>query len=609
MNAAAFRLRHFPSVRLGRRALSGRIGTRLALGAALGFAAAAPGAGCSLALSFEQCASDQDCANLDGGSYSCQAGVCVAQDPTGASTSTTDATDTDPSATGTTDTSSTSSTTGTETESETDPTTGNPGECTVNSDCAGTDRLCTPANTCVSLASLECPTVVWPDGADRDQVQFIGSLLPIADPIDPFWTARQSAVQLAVEDFNAVADLQDGRKIGWVACDTTGASTAAATAAAQHLISTLQLPVVIGPGQDRDVLDVAATFATTQTLGLAPFASLQAAETLADNGTIWRGMPSDRYQARALSQRVLDIAPRPARTVVFSADSDYGRGLLAEARRDIEDWLGASTVAFVTYPDPRTAISATELRNTIRANVDAAYAANPGTELVVMIGGPELEDAVTKWVGDVQVDDPSLATLPKFLLTHRAHDVIVDAVAAHQPESERPLVMAAIEVLIPAINDGSAFAEFATRYGTRFAAAPPYDAGVAYDVTMAALLGLAAQPAGPLTGASTIEAMGALLDPSGTAVTFGGEPSTWLPMARQRLGLGGTLDVTGVSSGLDFATPSDRVDPEYGELREEYLLLRPEGLPGMPNVPQLVVFERYVYDVEPPSTDGNWELP
>src|SRR5690606_18405707 len=96
----------------------------------------------------------------------------------------------------------------------------------------------------------------WPEGASRDKVVFLGSIIPVNPPYDAITVPLQNAINLAVEDFNTTTELQGGRKVAWVVCDDGGRSDNA-VAAAKHLTETLGAPAIIGPVFSESVLKIA----------------------------------------------------------------------------------------------------------------------------------------------------------------------------------------------------------------------------------------------------------------------------------------------------------------------------------------------------------------
>jgi branched-chain amino acid transport system substrate-binding protein len=389
------------------RSLALRLGGACLLGAALG---------CTQTLDFSECRDDLDCMNLQGADLICGEGnECV---PRPAPTEV---------------------------------------QCTVNSECFDlfdTEHVCSPAGTCASLVTDECTAVGVPEDANLDAVEYIGVLLPTSPPFDASIGPIHNAVVLAIEDFNARAELPGGRSVGWVACDTRG-SADRAKAAAVSLVDA-GIDALIGPAFSESTLAVAEDVAIPNDVFLmSPTASNKAISELDDNGLVWRTIGSDVYQASALADRLVALDPAPRRVLILAKDDAYGTTLSQDFLTRARDVLPDVQYGMLRYPDPAEFSSAEQLLAAYSGVVAMGYEHDADT--VVLVGTNEVRDLVLYYLLVREGDDP-LPPLPQFIVSHGAVPVMTEIVESEGvTPAFRPTLMAAIEGVSPIIANESNF--------------------------------------------------------------------------------------------------------------------------------------------------------
>ncbi|MEM7154302.1 MAG: ABC transporter substrate-binding protein [Myxococcota bacterium] len=575
------------------------------------------GAACSLALNLDDtapCSADSECVYTDG-QGTCVDGFCV---PPGGSANDTADTDIDPTAgeettpTPVTTTDPGDSSTTIEPEDTTTTTEG--AECEVNSDC-NEDQRCGDGGTCLNILSAECDILLWPDDG-RDNVEFLGSIMPTSPPFDELVQPLENAFELAVDDFNNVASLQDGQKIAWVGCDSTGGDTVA-SAAATHLVDTVGVNAIVGPVFSESVREVAENITVpADVFVISPTASAASLSNFEDNNLVWRITPNDVFQGNALIDRLTaDYDPAPARLLVLNKDDAYGNELQQQIAADLVTDLAPAEVYFANYPGPETFGSKEELLSSYGTVLGQALAqagiatsamdydsADDHYTHVLIIGTSEAEALILSYMsawGQLY----NFAPLPLFTVTHGAvptmEDIVNSAAAIPELAMVWPLLQAQMRGTSPNIFDAENFTAFNIRYQINFNDEEALtSSSLAYDAALAAMFAMVTIPAGEeITGTGIANGMAALNDPKGAEISFGDAPNVFIQDARNILAAGNTVDLQGVSGALNW-------DPTNGELRADVLGWNVgNGLIGDP-----VTLTPYcLYSLFPePAEDGIW---
>jgi Periplasmic binding protein len=590
---------------------------RLVLRPALGLALGLPlGAACSLSLDLDPnraCTNDSEC------EYTLGFGTCVdgfCQPPNGSESgdstmgpgtstgpdpdSTTVQLDTSGSSTTTDDTTEDSSSTGVV-------------DCKLNSQC-NDDQRCSSMGMCTDLLSAECNILQWPEEG-HDDVVFLGSIMStsgiFADLVQPL----ENAFQLAVEDFNDYATLQDDKRVVWVGCDAS-AGIDAAVAAAEHLRDNVETPAIVGPIFSEQVRDIAEQVTVPAGMFvISPTASAPSLSNFDDDNLVWRVTPNDVYQGNALIDRFAsDLSPAPERMLVLNKDDAYGNELRDLIAADLLDIT--PNVHFASYPGPETfpdedAMLASYGGILGGALTQAGIAQSAGAydspddhyTHVLILGTSEGEAFIVNYLG-IWAQLYGFAPFPLITTSHGVVPKLPDIVAnvGITPGTEplaplRPLLFSAIRGTSPNIFDPANFNAFNIRYKIRFNDQDAISSSsLGYDAGMATMFAMATVPDGEeITGARIAEGMASLNDPMGTLILFDSMVGTWIQNARNELAAGNTVDLQGVSGALNW-------DPDNGEIRADVLGWR---LGGTDAAPTLNPYCLYLLDPEP-AVDGIW---
>ncbi len=486
---------------------------RIALAAALSIGAGS----CSFTLDFDECVDDDDCQNDAGEELVCnvEAAVCEAR-PT-------------------------------------------PSEvvCDEVETCSaifGEAAVCGAEGRCTNLASELCTKVVAPEDADPDEILWVGSILATSPPFDDAVVPIENAIELAIEDFNSVTSLADGRKVGWIACDSRG-DAELAVEAAEHLIEDVGVPAIIGPALSGAALALRPLIVDSGTFLISPTATTASITDLDDDGLIWRTISSDVYQAAAIADRLASMDPAPQRVLVFAKEDAYGLGLFSPVTERFEAAMPGVPIGALTYPDP-AGLSASERENAYSTTIATGFPQD--ADAVVFLGTSEVADLIEKYL---VAWEGSQTGLPRFLVSHGAVPILLPILQVADGPF-RPTLMAALEGVAPITQDPANFEDFNIRYRVRFSDLNAVSSSsLGYDAAIVTLLALVA--ADEPRGVDIARAMPRLADAAGTPLPFTGGQQ-FIANARDVLVGGGNLDVSGVSGPLDF-------DLVTGEVRSGYV--------------------------------------
>jgi branched-chain amino acid transport system substrate-binding protein len=485
--------------------------------------------------------------------------------------------------------------------------------CERTNDCVAAfdeGHVCGPAGVCASLVSEQCPQVARPTGVDPENIVYVGSLLPTSPPFDSTFVPLQNAVQLAIEDFNTVATLPEGGKVGWIGCDSR-ALVDDALEAARYLVEDIGVPAIVGPAFSDPVIDVAQQLGIpNQTFIISPTASAVVVGEFEDEGLVWRTISSDAYQAAALADRLPLLDPLPSRVLILAKNDAYGNGLLEAMRPQLQEALDtargpklpAAAIASLVYDDPATFESTNELLSSYGQLIAQGFRHEADT--VVLLGTSEVRELILFYLqtrdgeNEMVPADEQIA-LPRFVVSHGAVPVL-ESVVEMVNEGFAPELMATLEGTAPVIQDEENFQEYNIRYRIRFSDEDALSASsLGYDSAMMVLFGMLAtgKSADSLGGRDIADAMPRLVDPTGTVVPFR-DGLNFIINASGALGAGENVDLQGVSGPLDF-------DLGTGEVRTNVIGWGVLPKKNQPTTPLLTPLRQYVLD-EAPATSGTW---
>jgi ABC-type branched-subunit amino acid transport system substrate-binding protein len=447
-------------------------------------------------------------------------------------------------------------------------------KCEGNSQCAGLGEgfVCTVSGDCVEVVSDNCAAPVYPDGEPGDDVVLIGSIVAKSGADAALGEASEKAILQAVKDFNDAATLQDGKtRVALVACDSKG-NVAQARQAARHLGEDLAVPVIIGPLDDDELLDVAENVSVAN--GVRAFTHSPTATAdidFPDMDLVWQTSVAAAFQGRAIGQLItLDIGAGvltdPTAVFLFSQDA-YGYSMYYALASEKQDGK----------PNRIPELAGQQLSSYTNAETGAAaidkYIPGAPPDVLILLGGPEVADLL-KHYATKGVPWPT-----RVYVGHRSAAAVTGLGLAGLADSLR--------VVGPDLETAQ-FVEVRKRIDPE----GPAEMALAYDATMATLLAMAAIPASsPIAGPTIAKNMARLSDPAGAEISFGEAPKVFVKAAADALKAGMNLELQGASGPLDYVDGGTNC----GDLAAF-------GLDDAGGA--LAVVARYTADC--PETVGNW---
>lgn len=162
----------------------------------------------------------------------------------------------------------------------------------------------------------------------------IGLLGGVSGPIAAMAPAMIDSANLAIKQVNEAGGILDGQQLVGVVGDSA-CNPQNATDAATKAVNIEGVVAIVGPHCSGAVL--AAANSVTIPAGIAivtPSGTSPEITSLQDNDTVFRTVPSDDYQGRALARTLLERGTR--KVAVAYLNNDYGKGLAESFRAEFE---------------------------------------------------------------------------------------------------------------------------------------------------------------------------------------------------------------------------------------------------------------------------------
>ena len=171
----------------------------------------------------------------------------------------------------------------------------------------------------------------------------IGVLLGFTGPIESLTPDMASGAELAMKEATDSGAFMDGSSVTSVRADSTCVDAAAATAAAERLITSDGVSGIMGA----DCSGV--TIATLQNVAMAkgvamisPSATSPALSTLEDSGLFFRTAPSDARQVQVVAEMLMEKGIKSV--AITYTNNDYGKGLADSIQMNYEKLGGSVTI-------------------------------------------------------------------------------------------------------------------------------------------------------------------------------------------------------------------------------------------------------------------------
>ena len=201
----------------------------------------------------------------------------------------------------------------------------------------------------------------------------IGTLLGATGPIESIAPNMFTASEMAMAEVNASGKAANGWVFQNVRADSTCIDAAAATSAAERLVTVESVKGIVGAdcsGVTRAVLTNVAM--TNGIVMISPSATSPALTADADDGLFFRTVPSDAREGEVMADV---LVARGVKTIALSySNSDYGKGL-AEAIAAAFTAKGGTVTINASHDDGKADYSA-----------EVAALASAGGEVLVVAG-------------------------------------------------------------------------------------------------------------------------------------------------------------------------------------------------------------------------------
>jgi len=182
-----------------------------------------------------------------------------------------------------------------------------------------------------------------PEAAIPNPVR-LGVLLGFTGPIESLTPGMAASAELAIREVNASGLFLRGTRVEAVRADSTCTDAAAATAAAQRLITAERVSAIVGADCSGATTAVLQNVAVPRgVLMISPSSTSPALTTVRDNDLFFRTAPSDARQGEVIAELLRERGI--TRAAMTFTNNDYGRGLSSSIRTNFERLGGRITIS------------------------------------------------------------------------------------------------------------------------------------------------------------------------------------------------------------------------------------------------------------------------
>lgn len=172
----------------------------------------------------------------------------------------------------------------------------------------------------------------------------IGTILGYTGPIESLTGPMADSAELAMKEVTDSGKLLGGAKVESVRGDSTCVDSAAATAAAERLVTSDKVAAIMGAdcsGVTGAILQNVAR--ANGIVMVSPSATSPALSTAEDDGLFFRTAPSDARQGQVLAEILKEKGVKSA-AMTFT-NNDYGKGLAESIQKNFESMGGKITIS------------------------------------------------------------------------------------------------------------------------------------------------------------------------------------------------------------------------------------------------------------------------
>jgi len=201
----------------------------------------------------------------------------------------------------------------------------------------------------------------------------IGIILGFTGPIESLTPAMAAGAELAIAEVNASGSFMGGTGISSIRADSTCIDSAAATAAAERLITSDKVNAIMGADCSGVTGAILANVAMANGIVMiSPSATSPGLSTVEDNGLFFRTAPSDARQGQVVAEILGDHGYKSA--AITYTNNDYGKGLADSIESNFKG-AGGNVTINVAHEDGKGDYSA-----------EVAALAQAGGDILVVAG-------------------------------------------------------------------------------------------------------------------------------------------------------------------------------------------------------------------------------
>ena len=178
--------------------------------------------------------------------------------------------------------------------------------------------------------------------AHADMVK-IGIILGFTGPLESITPAMAAGAELAMQEVNDAGGILDGMMVEPVRADSTCIDAAAATTAAERLVTADGVAAIMGADCSGVTGAILANVAVPNgVVMISPSATSPGLSTAEDNGLFFRTAPSDARQGVVMSDILMDRGI--SEVALTYTNNDYGKGLADSFAAAFEEAGGTVTI-------------------------------------------------------------------------------------------------------------------------------------------------------------------------------------------------------------------------------------------------------------------------
>ncbi|WP_347309824.1 ABC transporter substrate-binding protein [Defluviimonas sp. SAOS-178_SWC] len=172
----------------------------------------------------------------------------------------------------------------------------------------------------------------------------IGVILGFTGPLESITPAMGAGAELAMKEVTDSGKLLGGSTVTSIRGDSTCVDAAAATAAAERLVTTDKINAIMGADCSGVTGAILANVAVPNgVVMISPSATSPALSTAEDNGLFFRTAPSDARQGEIVRDILKDHGV--SSIAITYTNNDYGKGLAEAIQRNWEEAGGTVTIS------------------------------------------------------------------------------------------------------------------------------------------------------------------------------------------------------------------------------------------------------------------------